>query len=346
MRNILYTVILLLYSCESAQIKVPNLWIEPQNIECVKRLGVSPRSIFYDEVDKTILTEQSDGDYFVKRINIESGEIQNLVRVGRGRDEYLQLYINDIDKEGNFYGRDIKSLVSFSRDGKLSSRLETDYKVFDLFTINRLGDLYVGYGNFNHPKNILTICDSLWQEIGYFGEFPNDGISDAECGEFGKIMAYQGYILSNETQSKVAYISGAGELFDIYSLADYHDPKIINRVQNNLPKYKYDGPGISVVHLTRTFYHVGAYSTDNKIYILYSGKSMKSVSNLEYFKARLSNKILVYDWNGNHLYNLNTDINLANICVSNDDNEIIAVYLDDNYEIRLCRFDISNIEAM
>lgn len=47
----------------------------------------------------------------------------------------------------------------------------------------------------------------------------------------------------------------------------------------------------------------------------------------------LSNDILVYDWSGKCICRLVTDIKLFNICVTNDDKELIALGWDDGYHL-------------
>lgn len=49
----------------------------------------------------------------------------------------------------------------------------------------------------------------------------------------------------------------------------------------------------------------------------------------------------VYDWSGKCICRLVTDIRLFNICVTNDDKELIALGWDDDYH--LYSFDLSKV---
>ncbi|MFS2464295.1 BF3164 family lipoprotein, partial [Parabacteroides distasonis] len=78
-----------------------------------------------------------------------------------------------------------------------------------------------------------------------------------------------------------------------------------------------------------------------RIYTLYSGKKLNQHTNTRMLDTMLSNDILVYDWSGKCICRLVTDIKLFNICVTNDDKELIALGWDDDYH--LYSFDLSKV---
>lgn len=83
------------------------------------------------------------------------------------------------------------------------------------------------------------------------------------------------------------------------------------------------------------------YATDRYIYTLYSGKKLNQHTNTRMLDTMLSNDILVYDWSGKCICRLVTDIKLFNICVTNDDKELIVLGWDDDYH--LYSFDLSKV---
>ncbi len=345
MKKVLLILSLVVVACnnnKSSDIKDVDLSIE--KLSHIKPIYRDPIAMFYNEQDETLLINIRDDDNCVQRINLISGEYENLIKTGRGRDEYIQLRLLDMDENGDFYGKEFRSYLSFSRDGALLSSYNSDETNINIFFANRFKGANIVYGNFNHPKSLLTIFDESWREISHFGEFPKDGISEAKGGEMGKIMAYQGVILSNDTLSKVAFVSYQGKFFSIFDIDSEFNAEMTYNIQQNLPKYRNSGgSGMGVVFSSLTFYYISACNSDNFIYILYSGKDMGENSNMGFYSANRSNVILVYDWNGNHLYNLHSDQELTAICVDRDDSNIIATYYDDEYGIQFCRFDISEL---
>lgn len=340
MKNkILYSIfIILLSSCNVNNDIVREIDITSEAILDNISLIDDSFYIFYDDNNNSLLISQMNGEYSVKRISLNSGKIDNIIRVGRGRDEYLHLFVNGIDKDGNFYASNNGHILRFTNDGTLLSK---HISTSNLSKINRFKNGYVGITNYLHPNRIFTLCNDNGEEINYFGEFPDDGIS---AGKYDKMMAYQGTILTNDNRSKVAFVSSAGRVFDIYNLDNDNNAEIVYRLREDLPNYeRQKGGGIGVRKISPTFYFVNAYNTDDRIYILYSGIKPIDGDVKSYIEASMGNKIQIYDWRGNHLLNVKTDIKLVSICVSNDDKYIFATYHNDEGEIKLCRFDISQI---
>ncbi len=329
---------------ETQELQEVNLEIEP--LLHIEPLYFSPLYMSYDKENRELLVNSgSMSEYPVQKINVENGEINNLMRKGRGRDEYIQLRISDVDRKGNIYGRSYPFELAFSSSGELLSKYDTSKSELNIFSSNRFKGMNIVYGNFKHPKSLLTLLDDSWQEICHFGEFPDDGTSEAEVGEFGKIMAYQGVILSSESRSRVAFISYYhGEFLNIFSVGKKNNIELVYRKQENLPKYRDNGSeGTGVIFSSRDVQYVSMCCSDDRIYILYSGKEITEASNIAFQEAQLTNQIMVFDWDGNHLYNLFSDSDMISICVSDDDKELYVVYFDQEAEYRLGRLDISEI---
>ncbi len=343
MKRILLVVALFVAACsDSRYIELKEVNIEAQPLSQVGSLIYNPGNIFYDKDDGSLLLNNiGSSKYSLQRVYLESGRVENLVRRGRGRGEFIRLRINSIDDEGRLYGDDYPAQLVLSSSGELLSRSDTEEAKQRVIRSNRFRGGYVGYGNFSHPKSLLTLFDDSWQEVSHFGEFPDDGVSEADGGEFGKIMAYQGIVLGSDRQSRVAFVARKGEFFSIYDIDSQNQVELVYRKADNLPKYRGDkDPGTGVTFTSRTLHYRDACNTDKYIYILYSGKEMAESSNAAYYAANCCEKILVYDWDGNHHYTLHSDKALTNISVSSDDEEIVAIYHNDEGESCICLFNI------
>lgn len=348
MRSKFLIIIALAFSACASNDKsvVQEYAINGEVINTKKMIYDKPYSMIYDSRDGTILLNISRGKYNLQRVDPKSGNVKEFLGIGRGRNECIDFDMNYIDNSGVIYGRDFPMIVGVAPAGEvISQQTVTPENRINIIRFNQINNDYIIYGNFNHPKKLFTVFDSSWHERGAFGEFPSDGISEAEGGQNGKIMAYQGYILCSDSHSRVAYVSRAGEFLTIYSIDKEHNTEEIFRIERNLPKYEAaPGPGSGVVHIGREFYYVDAYSTENYIYVLYSGKTMEEISSAAFMEASLSNTIMVYDWSGEHLYDLKTDLDLLKICVSDNDKELYAISMNDEYEFKLCQFEIDIIK--
>lgn len=246
---------------------VPEYAITAEIINTKKIIYDKPYSMIYDSRDSTIVLNISQGKYNLQRVDPKSGTIEEFLGIGRGRNESVDFDMNYIDKSGVIYGRDFPMIVGITPTGEIiSQQTVTPENRINIIRFNQINDDYIIYGNFNHPKKLFTVFDSSWHEREAFGEFPSDGISEAEGGQNGKIMAYQGYILCSDSHSRIAYVSRAGEFLTIYSIDEEYNTEEIFRIERNLPKYEAAlGLGLGVVHIGRDFYYVDAYSTENYI---------------------------------------------------------------------------------
>ena len=67
--------------------------------------------------------------------------------------------------------------------------------------------------------------------------------------------------------------------------------------------------------------YLNVCATENFVYLLYSGKSYEK----DRLKAFVSNKIHVYDWNGEKVKSLALDVDVNEIVVSENDRTMYAI---------------------
>lgn len=332
MKKILYIIIALISSCSTTQ-NVKHVDIYAESLLDDKSLICDSYSLFYGNNDSSVLFSHLQGSYSVKKAYLNSDNIDNLIRVGRGNSEYIGLLANGIEENGNFYSLYFGSICEFSSNGKEIKRIALKNR---LSRIKKINDYYIGNLNATNIDKMFTICNDRGEYVGYFGDFPEDGKNNG----FSKMMAYQGVILTNNNLSKVAFLSSHGKIFDIYHINSPQEVDIVCSKREVIPDYEIDkGQGYGVTHNDLTPYYVDAYGTDKYIYVLYSGKKVKNRDVDSYISAKQSNDIYIYNWNGELLRVLNADTELISICVSGDDKHIIATYHDHDGYTKLCRFN-------
>lgn len=296
-------------------------------------------NIFLNESDSCILKSEMIGDDIVKKLFYSTGSVENIIKKGRGPNEYINLKIWGIDAIGEFYASpDARGqIIKFTADGKPFQSI--DLNVRSLNIIN-LGDNYVSYGDYLTSDNAMyTLYDNVGNKIESFGEYPDDGIAtDYKY----KTMAYQGKLLSNKTLSRFAFLTIFGNVFDIYEIQNKRIPKKISSIRREFPVYKPRRGAFGVIYDKFNFCYVDSYATEKFIYALYSGKRPNDRDADADRKARETNIIYCYDWDGNHVCNFITNIKILNFCVSSDDKFIIALY-SDNGEMKVCTFDIAKV---
>ena len=169
----------------------------------------------------------------------------------------------------------------------------------------------------------------------YFGKI--DSTSEHTSEEYGWIL--QPKICVNPVQEKMFWGSTAGDAYGIY---DYSDLNNIKQVCLQL----YELPATSTnnrrAFLPETkFGLLSGTSNQDYIYVLYSGKQLKSVlkgtTDLE--SMELASNILVMDWEGNPVKHLLIDHELRDIYYDKYDNKLYGIELKDD-EYSLCKIPL------
>ena len=184
-----------------------------------------------------------------------------------------------------------------------------------------------------------ALFDCAGKYVKSFGDFPNDG---NDSGGKSKTFAYQGYMVYNSVLDRLATVAASGAIFELYQIDTI--PMLIKRYHDIYPIYIDDSRSgrNGIKHgKENVIGYTDIYATDRYIYTLYSGKKLNQHTNTRMLDTMLSNDILVYDWSGKCICRLVTDIKLFNICVTNDDKELIVLGWDDDYH--LYSFDLSKV---
>ena len=329
--------ILLCWGCGQSSQEIVTEEIHAQRLEQINDPFYVYGSIFLDESAGALLKSEARGNVVIKRLDLRTGTCTDLIRKGRGPNEYLDLAITDIEPEtGKFHAisRMTSKSIAFSADGTpiATTTLETRF----LNTIS-LGRYIVSYGNYFADDGLLfQLSDSTGRTIGRFGPFPDDGMPYEHQY---KTMAYQGTMVANPQRSRFAYLMDFGNVFDIYEITDDGSASLIFSIHEDTPVYEPQQNVIGVRFEQPKFHYSDAYASQRYIYALYSGKKVEQKTDEASQRARETPTIRVYDWDGNRICDLSADIPLLSICVSSDDSYLIGLYSED-YVLKCCRFDL------
>lgn len=160
---------------------------------------------------------------------------------------------------------------------------------------------------------------------------PSDDFSSQD---FGWIL--QGRFVLNKTNKKLFWGSGMG---GVYGIFDYSDADSINSVIQNLYSLPETmGPGERTFTNHSVLGSASITSSDDYVFMLYSGQTMGTIINLMIKDDALfdSNTILVFDWDGNPIKQINTNHDLRCICFDNKDSKLYGIELNDDNEYSFC----------
>jgi hypothetical protein len=212
-----------------------------------------------------------------------------------------------------------------------NNRLDTCINTTSTFNTNyhkliKVQDsLFVGTGSFEKRFAVSRTGETEPRE--FYGEYP----FSQDLAAFNHhilAIAYRGDILMRPSGGKFVSTSISSFNFDIVRIGHNGSLELENATRFWPPSFGGNsGSFISSGYLISTMESDNKYGclstsvSDNFIYILYSGKTMKE-------NAMYSKTVLVYDWEGNPIKVLELDQELNLISVSQND-EYLVGYVDD-----------------
>lgn len=336
----------LLYSCSNESpndfplgnfTKIHNVKSKLLNIDPFKLTSSGSMIMFEDE--ECLIKEESKSSYSLSKIYYNKDSVVHLATIGNGPNEFLRLILMNKKSRTSFLAIEVlkQKIYDISLDGKYTFKNKIDIFSNSVVSMNQR---FYGQG----VSSNIKITDSKWfiafdstgTIINQFGDFPDDKISSSTPN---KHMAYQGKMIINERLNRFAFTSYNCAVLEVFE----SDSLIIAR-HDKLPQY-FEVSGNNVIGVSFSPENIrgymDSYSTDKFIYTLYSGKSTKDLTNRNFDDVSSSKIILVYDWDGNPICRINTDIDLRNICVNNDNTSLIGLACEKDYA--LCQFDLTNI---
>ncbi|MDR1583354.1 MAG: TolB-like 6-bladed beta-propeller domain-containing protein [Prevotellaceae bacterium] len=180
---------------------------------------------------------------------------------------------------------------------------------------------YLGIGAFIDEMFILL--DSTGVRTSMFFEYPYKDESEKNISNSVRAMAYQGKIKTNTSRTKLVYSAAFADILYFYNI-ERKDLRIIKKIENRFCKYKpEENSGTISAPIMSDNEHgcIDLYATDQYVYMLYSGRSFKKYQE----KIGESNRLRIYDWQGNLLLEVEIDLPCKNLCVSANDTFLWAI---------------------
>lgn len=328
---------LLCGGCGQSSQEIVTEEIHAQKFEQTELPFNSFGSIFLNETDETLYKSEVLGNIVVKRLDLHTGACTDLIRKGRGPNEYTGLMITKIDPStGIFHACDLakSELCTFTPDGAQITATPIGARFFQAIP---LGKYIVSYGNeLADDGNMFELSDSTGKTVVRFGPFPDDGMPYSHQA---KTMAYQGKLIFSAQRSRFAFLMDFGNVFDIYEIGEDGVPASVFSIHEETPVYEPSNATNGVRFVQIKVHYTDAYASQRYIYALYSGKIIEDDAPDADRLAMETSTIRVYDWDGNRICDLLADIPLLSICVSADDSYLIGLYSED-YVLKCCRFDL------
>lgn len=342
---------LFLFSCQKEKVdpisrfdKVVNIQGEKLNVDTYK--FTSQGKFFLYEDEKCIIKQNERRNSLIDKVYYTQDSISSLLQHGNGPNESLNVFFMQKKGKAHFvicdFHRKKSKILDLSGKVIEESNLDACY-----FSVIQTNDGYIAWNSQRKvtDNKMFVQLDKDGSFIQTFGEFPKEDRFSIETADpKSRMMAYQGNLVYNPKENKMAFTTIYGIIFEIFQLGK--KPFIIHKYHDAFPAYIPDSGPTHSSAIYKKDENIHGYtdvcSTDQYIYALYSGKTIKVISEQGVMDVQLTNQILVYDWNGNCVCRLVADKPLLNICVSEDDQELIALGWEDDYY--LYTFDLSDVK--
>ncbi|MDR1098338.1 MAG: TolB-like 6-bladed beta-propeller domain-containing protein [Tannerella sp.] len=195
---------------------------------------------------------------------------------------------------------------------------------------------YIGIGAYRDA--MFTVYDSAGTQFKSFFEYPYKNSDEKKIKNEIRAMAYQGKIRTNLSRTKFVYAASSADIIHFYDIEE-GDIRVIKKIENRFCNYipEENNGAISAAKMpTNKNGCADLYATEKYVYYLYSGRTFAEYR-LKFFEGDL---LRIYDWNGNLLKEVKTDIPCKNICVSSDDKTMLAIA--EIPEPTVIQFDLKN----
>jgi hypothetical protein len=332
-----------LCNCQSPKGKKSHLQLKHLNYE-VNDLLIGYGGFMLATNNNQIVGLDYREDFFFYRLNVNHpDEFYRFGQKGQGPDELIHpmsvQYLND-----NLIGcydvsaREFCEIVLNPNPEHLKSKKKSFTSDVNFSILKTRYNQYVGMGP--HPDEMFVLYDSLGHKIKSFFEFPFRDADERRIKNPLRAMAYQGRTAVNPSGTKLVYAASYADVIHFYTITD-NDIQLIKKRENRFCEYipEEQGGGVSArLSPTNRNGYIDLYATDQYVYLLYSGKTFQEHKE----KARESNQLLIYDWEGNLLKEAILDISCKFLCVSPDDKNMWAIA--EIPEPTIVQFNLTNLD--
>lgn len=308
---------------------------------CLDEDLILGRPFLIQYADSSLLIYDEIGDSLFLLVDLkENHRICRFGQKGQGDNEFLQVFSFCHTKSDSILGvydayrHDLREInLDKIRRG------ETDLPVLFKDTLASIKLFPTKYGTYLglgfYEDNMLSLTGA---SIGrkFFFEYPYKDEREKGIPNRLRGMAYQGSLCFNCSLDKFVYAVGDAPIFMLYSVKEDRIEKTYEWVAG-YPDYsteETDEYRSAPMSADNRFSFITAYATDNYVYLLYSGKSIKEAG-MNAFKADVVYRL---SWDAKPLDKFELDYPLTNFCVSDNDSVLYA--LADKGELELVQYSL------
>lgn len=267
-----------------------------------------------------VINVRSDNAFQV--LDYSRKKVLEVGNVGQGPDDFLLSFGLSSGMENTFSANDVNrrrfSTVHLNPEDD-SWRVEHHLKFDSLIHIYVqpiANNRYVATGIYDDCH--LMLLDEKGKPLKGFGEWPYQDEQEKKVP--GKIRAsvYQGKLEVSPSGDKLVFAVASGDMLYFYRILPNGELELISKHENTYAHYDHT---TGAHYGTAPFSNIDACATDDYVYTLYAGRSLKEHG----MKCFQGNLIRVYDWKGTLVKKLQLDVDVEQIVVSKDDRKIYAI---------------------
>ena len=267
-----------------------------------------------------VINVRSDNAFQV--LDYSRKKVLEVGNVGQGPDDFLLSFGLSSGMENTFSANDVNrrrfSTVHLNPEDD-SWRVEHHLKFDSLMHIYVqpiANNRYVATGIYDDCH--LMLLDEKGKPLKGFGEWPYQDEQEKKVP--GKIRAsvYQGKLEVSPSGDKLVFAVASGDMLYFYRILPNGELELISKHENTYAHYEHT---TGAHYGTAPFSNIDACATDDYVYNLYAGRSLKEHG----MKCFQGNLIRVYDWKGTLVKKLQLDVDVEQIVVSKDDRKIYAI---------------------
>lgn len=274
-------------------------------------------------------------DYLLSSYDLQSNQFYRFLSRGSGPEELIDIQqMGAVDDHRFFikstFGNNLHLYSVNENKNILTNMVKNILPEFVSITIdnNMLIGSYKGTSRF-----AISELDNI--------EFKKEFGEDVES--FSQEMAsntLQGLSVGSPNQKKIAWFSFYGEVAEFYDYSDTTNIHCFKKYVGDLPivneQYVFnEGSKLGITSLTKS---------DKYVFALYSGKTLEEIMASNKDLGLLSNRILVYNWDGDSIGVLNLDKKVRSISYNIESDVLYMVGYDENsYEYNISYIDDINL---
>ncbi len=289
--------------------------------------------------DVIILSEELN-QKSITVFNDKTKKISRLLPKGRAANEVINVHIlaQNSSRDNEFYVFDDskQKMFNFSQNNEGFDLIEmkdiNGYSTFSVDDTVVVGNLKGSDARFG----ISTIEDVITSKFGDYSQF------DLTC-EIGNAIL-PGMTTINRAQKKFASFSFFTPSFSIVSYLNKGE--LIYNKTYKMPEFntnKGEKASFPTFKMTSTLGFVSLTSCDKYIYALYSGETFKDAMSSG-ANALLANVICVFDWDGDFITNLESDIKIRSIAFNEQQQKLFGVFLSESGHYEVSYINITDIQ--